>query len=495
MTKIRPEKLLFFISISLVCLLTAQNLFAVDEPALPQGLGGTVESDSNDDEPGLPAGLRSLGSADTGNDSGPSLPSGLVSGSSKNKTDVKKEAASWPDITGFMEIRSGFRLQEDLYEQDPSIGEARLQLEMEKEWGKTLFELTGDIYYDLVADDRSVNLEKGKGFLDLRELSVSFSAFEYMDVKAGRQILTWGTGDLVFINDLFPKDWQSFLIGRDTEYLKAPSDAVKLSIFTDPVNIDLVYTPKFDSDRFITGERLSYWNGFRIAGLDSIVRPLKPDNWIENDEWAVRLSKNLNGNELAFYGYRGYWKSPGGVDTITFKNIFPELNVYGFSVRGQAGKGIGNIESGYYDSKDDSTGSDPFINNSQIRFLAGYEQDLPRLASDFTIGLQYYLEHMMDYDEYMAALPSGMTAADEDRHLFTLRVTKLYLNQNLTCSLFTYYSPSDDDLYVRPNISYKISDNFKTELGANLFTGEYPHTFFGQFRDNTNIYIAVRYYY
>ncbi|MFW6031595.1 MAG: hypothetical protein ACOC9T_03300, partial [Myxococcota bacterium] len=32
-----------------------------------------------------------------------------------------------------------------------------------------------------------------------------------------------GTGDLVFLNDLFPKDWRSFLLGRDLDYLKAPS--------------------------------------------------------------------------------------------------------------------------------------------------------------------------------------------------------------------------------------------------------------------------------
>lgn len=493
MIKTKPGKLIFVISITLLCLLPGQNLFADNEPALPKGLGGIMESGEDEDQPGLPPGLGSPGPSDSGNDSGPSLPAGLISGESINKKDVKEESVLWPDITGFMEIRSGFRLQEDLYEKDPSIGEMRLQLEMEKPWKEILLEFTGDIYYDLVVNDRSVNLEKGKGFLDLRKLSFSFSAFDYMDIKAGRQILTWGTGDLVFINDLFPKDWQSFLIGRDTEYLKAPSDAIKLSIFTDLVNFDLIYTPKFDSDRFITGERLSYWNGFRIAGSDSIVRPIKPDNWIEDDEWAIRLSKNLRGNEFALYGYRGYWKSPGGLDPVSFKHIFPELNVYGISIRGQVGKGIGNIESGYYKSGNDSTGSNPFINNSQFRFLAGYEQDLPWLASDFTIGLQYYVEHMMDHDEYLRTLPLGSNSADENRHLFTIRITKLYMNQNLTFSLFTYYSPSDEDLYIRPNISYKISDNFKTELGANLFSGEYPHTFFGQFQDNTNIFVAVRY--
>ena len=221
----------------------------------------------------------------------------------------------------------------------------------------------------------------------------------------------------------------------------------------------------------------------------------RPGGWFDNDEWAVRFSKNIKGNEFALYGYQGYWKSPGGIDASTFRYIFPKLNVYGASVRGQTGKGIGNIEAGYYGSGDDSSGNNPLVNNSQFRFLAGYEQDLPRLASDLTAGIQYYLEHMIDHDEYLSTLPSGMVAADEDRHLFTLRITKLFLNQNLTCSIFTYYSPSDQDFYIRPNVNYKFTDNLEAEMGANIFGGDYSNTFFGQFHDNTNLFMAVRYNY
>ena len=50
-------------------------------------------------------------------------------------------------------------------------------------------------------------------------------------------------GDLLFINDLFPKDWVSFFVGRDDEYLKAPSDSLKASFFNELFNLDFVYTP------------------------------------------------------------------------------------------------------------------------------------------------------------------------------------------------------------------------------------------------------------
>jgi len=478
--------------ISMILLLLGAVVYAQEEPALPAGL---PSGQSQEKQPILPTGLGSEPAAPNNLDLEPSLPSGLETdislGVTGDETKLAKEA--WMDITGFWEVRSGIRLRGDDHEKHDSIGETRLQLEMQKIWEGFTFEITTDLYYDWVDENHSVDLERGEGFLDLREASVVYSPFDFMDLKLGRQILTWGTGDLLFINDLFPKDWQSFFIGRDTEYLKAPSDALKASFFTDLANVDVVYTPRFDSDRFITGDRISYWNGRQITGTDDIVRTDKPDGWFDDDEWALRVSKNVGGCELAAYGYWGYWKSPAGMDTSTFKYIFPELNVYGASARNQVGKGIGNIEIGYYDSREDRTGDDPFIKNSQIRYLIGYEQDLPEIARDFTVGLQYYVEQMLDYGDYRRTLPAGSKAAEEYRHLLTFRVTKLYWNQNLTCSLFTYFSPSDKDVYMRPNVNYKVSDNLAVEAGANIFFGDYPHTFFGQFQNNTNIYTGIRY--
>jgi hypothetical protein len=387
------------------------------------------------------------------------------------------------DIHGFYELRSGYRLQNDKYEKDMSIMETRLQLDLSSsylDWADLKFK--GDVFGDLVTEEAD---------FDMREAYIFTMPAGFIDLKVGRQILTWGTGDLVFINDLFPKDWQSFFIGRDTEYLKAPSDAVKASFFSDLVNIDIVYTPQFDSDRFISGRRISYWNSNlgRSAGRDAIQHADKPDRWFRDDEIAVRLYKNINDYEFAVYGYRGYWKSPGGQNTAATKAIFPDLNVYGASVRGNVGKGIGNLEFGYYDSADDRSGKNGRINNSEMRFLAGYTREV---GKDFTAGLQYYVEHMLEYNRYKSSSPAGLSR-DRDRHLITLRLTKLLMNQNLRCSLFTYFSPSDKDVYMRPNVNYKVNDNLAVEAGANIFFGDCPSTFFGQFENNTNIYAAVRY--
>jgi len=323
---------------------------------------------------------------------------------------------------------------------------------------------------------------------------VLFSPAAWMDIKAGRQILTWGTGDLLFINDLFPKDFVAFFTGRDEAYLKAPSDALKVSGFNPWFNADLVYTPRFDADRFISGERLSYFDPAqgRIVGRDAGLQVQRPPGGSADDEWALRLYRNLGAYEVALYGYDGFWKSPAGVDPVTGQATFPRLAVYGASLRGPLGPGIAHAELGRYLSRDDPAGNDPLVRNGEARLLVGYEQEAAR---NLTLGLQYYLERLEDYDAYRATLSAGAPPRDELRRVVTVRATWLTLNQNLVWSLFAFYSPTDRDSYVRPKVSYRIDDQWSAELGGNLFHGKEQHTFFGQFEDNSNAYAALRYGY
>jgi hypothetical protein len=473
------------------------GLEEADTPSLPDGLDeGDAPSlpDGIDDNsgPSIPEGLD--------DDAGPSLPEGL------QETDPEESAATpdgeidWANdlrafgLRGFLDMRAGTRLQSDPHERDTSLGEIRLQLALGKEVGAFWFEVVADFIYDGVAEDHTLDLDRGQGWLDLRQASVSFSPAEFVDIKVGRQILTWGTGDMLFLNDLFPKDWVSFFIGRDTEYLKSPSDALKVSIFSDWLNADVIYTPRFNSDRTITGERISYWSPMlgRPAGRDDIIHAEHPDDSFSDDEIALRLYREIGSFEAALYGYDGFWKSPAGMDLKTGRATFPRLAVYGASVRGPLAGGIVNAEVSYYDSKDDRSGGDPFVDNSQFRTLVGFERDLPEVANDFTVGLQWYLESMLDYGAYRDASPPGTHLKDAHRHVLTLRVTKRLLSQNLDLSLFAYASPSDADGYVRLNANYAIDDQWSVFAGVNVFFGKDDTTFFGQFEKDTNAFLGAR---
>lgn len=427
----------------------------------------------------------------------PVLPLGLSDDSNNDFGNVnvfeKRDRDDLPfGLTGFIEMRAGVRIQGQPYEKKAAVGETRMQFQAEKFLGRVSGRVTADFVLDPVADRYAIDLDGGDGALDLREAFLTWRVSDFLDIKAGRQILTWGSGDLVFLNDMFPKDFDSFFIGRDEEYLKAPSDALKASFFFDAVNFDVVYISGFDSDRYADGARVSTYDPFGKAqtGRSNILEVDRRVDLFDEDEIAGRLYRNIGKYETSLYGYSGYWKNPQGMDMVNRRATFPKISVFGASIRGPLVDGIANLEIAYYDSREDRDGSDPYNPNEQLRFLIGYEREL---ASELTGGFQYNLERMLDYDEFLNNVPAGSFVSDENRHVMTLRMTKQLMNQNLILSMFGFFSPSDQDGYLRPRVNYKINDSWTAEAGGNIFYGEERSTFFGQLEDNTNIYFSLRY--
>jgi hypothetical protein len=228
-----------------------------------------------------------------------------------------------------------------------------------------------------------------------------------------------------------------------------------------------------------------------FAGQDAILDTEEPDDWFSDFEIAARYSQYIGSYEMAFYGYYGFWKTPSGVNPSTGVFTFPRLSVYGASMQGNFLKGIGKLETGYYRSHDDEKGFNPYVDNSQFRTLFGYEQSFWK---DSTFSIQYYLESILAYSHYKNGAMNADAIKDENRHVMTIRLTQLLFKQNLTLSFFGYYSPSDEDVYTRPKMSYKLTDQWLLTFGANIFGGRRDHTFFGQFENNSNIYGRIRYY-
>jgi hypothetical protein len=343
---------------------------------------------------------------------------------------------------------------------------------------------------------------------ELREAYLKFRLPGDIDLKVGRQILTWGTGDLIFINDVFAKDYQSFFIGRKDEYLKAPQTALRAEWYTGLGSFSLVAIPDFEPNILPTGDRLSFYNPMMggIVGSSGYMVPVEPDNKFENGEIAFRYARSLRGFNLSGYAYRGFYKDPRGVAMLSPTQallFFPKLDVYGASLRGQVAGGIVWLEGGYYDSREDKYGRDYFIENSSAKGMIGFER---QVASDFTGNLQFQTELMTSYDNYqrsydgyvlmmqMANPGAPVTPiADEVRTLITSRWTKQLASQTVTISLFGFYSPSDEDGYFRFSTEYKYSDELSLVLGGNIFEGQDSHTMFGQFDYNDNIYLKVNY--
>ncbi len=342
--------------------------------------------------------------------------------------------------------------------------------------------LKNDFFYDHI--DRKADMELREGYAD-------YTSGKW-DLRLGRQVITWGLGDLIFINDVFPKDYEAFFSGRPLEYMKKGVDGAKLGIYPDFASVELVAIPFFESNNYPDTKR--FW---MFDPMPSIMtrEEKEPNTNLKNTELAVRIYRDIAGLDTSIYYYRGFYRKPymmpdSMTNTTKITLFYPKLSVYGASLQGRAIGGVLSLEAGYYDSREDRKGTDFTVPNSQTKFLIGYQR---QLWEDFTVGVQYYIEYMHSYSEYIKNQPTGFPKDKKLYQLSTLRFTQLLFHQTLRLSFFAFSSPSDGDYMLNPEVKYNFTDNLWAAIGGNIFGGGKEWSQFGQLDKNDNIYLQLRY--
>jgi hypothetical protein len=392
-------------------------------------------------------------------------------------------AASDVSLHGFIQGNYSFNVSSS----NPDGGdfkwaEERLQLKIEASQEPFRFFIKADGFVDHI---------DGKGDAELREGYIDFTAKNW-DLRIGRQVITWGLGDLIFINDVYPKDYEAFFSGRPMEYLKKGIDGIKVGLYPEFISFEFVAIPFFEPNNFPVQNR--FWMYDPMPFIPSREEK-EPATKLENTELALRIYRDIAGFDASLYFYRGYfrqpWMMPDNPTMPTSLTLFyPELSVYGASIQGRALDGVLSLEAGYYDSRQDRNGADPMTPNSQTKFLVGYQR---QIWEDFTVGLQYYGEYMHDYSEYERNLPAGFPKERKLHQLVTLRLTQFLIHQTLRLSFFSFWSPSDGDYMLNPEIKYNFSDQIWAAIGANIFGGGEDWSQFGQLDKNDNVYLQLRY--
>jgi hypothetical protein len=215
-----------------------------------------------------------------------------------------------------------------------------------------------------------------------------------------------------------------------------------------------------------------------------------PEATFENSEIALRFQKQIGSFNSALYFYTGFYKSPLGFDVAEGTPVYPELNLYGASLRGSFIGGILWLEGGYYDSRQDPDGLNPNMPNSSVKGMIGFER---QIAADFTANVQWQADYMIDYDLFLSQQIPGSFVREEIYHLVTSRLTKKMNSETVNLSGFVFYSPTDEDVYLRISCEYKYTDEITLTAGTNIFEGSYINTDFGQFDLNDNVYVKMTY--
>ncbi len=392
----------------------------------------------------------------------------------------------WEFIPGFVEYAMAARRVPDNSGQVAwSLAEGRVGFDLSRQDEHASLRCR----YDFEFDATTTSVVR----INFRDLHIAMNN-DWMDFKIGRFVSTWGTGDFVFLNDLFHKDWESFFLGREDDYLKNPTNTMRFTFFSSLLNLDTVVMPIFEPDVYIDSPRFTFWDPMK-GDLTTFEDPetdvLLPDKTTRNAELAGRVYRNIAGWEWAGYGYYGRYHQPVGFvpddpmnPSAGGLNSFPRLRSLGASVRGTLMGSVVSAEASAHRSMDDPEGTDPYLPNSEDRWLVGWSFE--PLAYN-TLGFQFYEERLRNMDA-----PTALYRPDAARRWLTMMwMGRLPFGVNAT--FFGYYSPNEKDFYIRPRVSWRFTDELTATVGANVWGGREEYTFFGQFTENDNVYVRMRY--
>src|SRR3989338_3572137 len=175
--------------------------------------------------------------------------------------------------------------------------EERMQLKLDANKEPFHLFLKTDAFYDHIDEEAEV---------ELREGYIDFTSSGW-DLRLGRQVITWGVGDLIFINDVFPKDYEAFFSGRPMEYLKKGVDGVKIGAYPEFASFEFIAIPIFEPNNYPDSKRFYMFDPMpNVANREE----KDPASNFENTEFAARAYRDIAGSDASVYFYRGFYRKP-----------------------------------------------------------------------------------------------------------------------------------------------------------------------------------------
>lgn len=315
----------------------------------------------------------------------------------------------------------------------------------------------------------------------VREGYVDMTPSPYFAIRFGRQVITWGVADYLFVNDMFPKNYDAFFTGKPFDHMKEAVDALKINGLIGETETELVLSrPQRDempsSSRFLSAV---------LPGSARIEHASR-----HGTDGALRLATKLGRLDSSFYAgyYRnreaGLYAVPG--NAVRWK-MQPTTHV-GASVTGNIANGIGLAELAYLATKSEPANMNPYLPGRHIKALIGYAREL---GQDLSMSMQYHHEYQVNYASHMQSLASMTTPAPRTRQTAYVRLHKRLLHQTMGLGVQLFAS-GDGGRYVNPFVSYSIIDGLNVEAGANWFSGP-ADSRYGMMKRDSNAYTSLRY--
>jgi hypothetical protein len=322
---------------------------------------------------------------------------------------------------------------------------------------------------------------------DLLEAYIT-AHFGQADLRIGKQIIAWGRADGINPTDnLTPRDFVVLLPLEEDQ--RFGTTAIKLDMYLSQELTFTAFTSSFfEPDKF----------SLPTEGVS--IQSTQPAHTASDAELAVKLSKTGGVFDWSVSYFDGYSSLPSVAAASSTLNLhYDRTQVLGADAARNFGR-FGFRSEVAYTRPTDPNATDPNARNARLFWVAGADRTF---LENLSVNLQFFLRWMPHYDDpHRLSNPNAQTAAAvntiidgqqaQTSYGMTTRVSKLWFNDTLQAEIFSVVNVVRGDHFVRPLITYTVSDHVKALLGANLYRGARDAQY-GALGPDSGVFAEVRY--
>ena len=346
--------------------------------------------------------------------------------------------------------------------------------------------IDGKVELRLTAPD----LRDRRGYRPQSQLLEGYTTlhFKRADLRIGKQIVAWGRADGINPTDnLTPRDYRVLLPLEEDQ--RFGTWGARLDTYlSQALTLEMFASTFFEPAQF----------PLPTAGTDVVIR--QPGHSVHNGEVGVKLNKASGDFDWSVSYYRGYSLLPtvASADTV-FQLYYSRVQVIGADCARNYGR-FGFRSEIAYTLPQDHSSIDPNANRRRLFWVNGLDRTF---FENLNLNVQVFLRWTPHYQkpeelpEPMARVADTLNAIIDGQEVttspgITFRVSNQWLNNTLRAEVLSLINLARGDHYLRPLISYDVSDKMRVLFGGNFYGGP-RDTPYGIQRPDNGLFTEVRY--
>ncbi|MGB2908237.1 MAG: DUF1302 family protein [Candidatus Aminicenantaceae bacterium] len=340
----------------------------------------------------------------------------------------------------------------------------------------------------------------------LREAYVDAYAGRF-DFRVGHQIVVWGRADgLNPTDNITPRD----MLARspDEDDRRMANFLIRTYYNASPVRLEGIWIPFYRPSRIPT-EFISFPANVIYGGQ------VYPAARLEDSAFAVKLNLELPSLDGSLSYFNGHNPFPGMsaelLPVFLPENPVPLVNAFLKSYRMQVIGADFATTLGSWGLRGEAAYRWPYedykaflyIINPDLYYVVGIDREFP---GNLSLIFQYLGRYVIDFEElnppqdpsllplYRLAEKNRLLASQqyELSHAFTLRIAKSLMYETLELELMGYVNLTSEEFFIKPRVTYRITDALKLIAGGEWYQGPsdtlfdlmdpYLSAFFGELR-------------